>query len=101
MRPVKEMVLGALLGIVVTGSGSWLVFGADKVTRQEMREHVENNSPWARERGGVLSSLRSVEAQVEALRAKLDQVAEAQVQMLVELKLTSQKVDRLLNQKER
>jgi hypothetical protein len=39
-KTVWRTMTSTLLGVVVTGAGAWLVFGANKVTRDEMRAHV-------------------------------------------------------------
>lgn len=96
MKQMRESVFAALLGAVVAGCGSWLMFAQDKITREEMQEHVAQRSPWVIERGEVQSTLRAAALKLEELDTRLRQLVEAQVQLMVELKLTSQKVDRLL-----
>lgn len=100
LAQMKESLFAALLGALVAGCGSWLAFGTDKVTRDEMSRHVADRSPWVLERGEVLSTLRTNGDKLVELESRVRQLLDAQVQLMVEVKLTSQKVDRLLQEKD-
>ncbi len=53
----------ASLGILATGSGSWLVFGADKVSRDEVQKIVERE-------------LKSLHVRFDYLEKRVDQIWE-------------------------
>ena len=79
MKAIRENIFAALLGAVVAGAGGWIAFGRDVVTRQELD-----------------AELGRVESTLAETKTALKQLLEAHVQLMVEVKLTSQKVDRLL-----
>ena len=76
------VVIAALLGMVVAGSGFWLALGRETVTRDEVVEIVRTQSPYLQDRG-VLTRLEShvtalainvnvLASQVAALQATIE-----------------------------
>jgi hypothetical protein len=101
---VMKIVLSSTLAIIVTGAGSWMVFGHEKVTRPEMETYVEKylsqNSPWKNERGEITSAQKRNTENIAALSSSVSALVKAQTDTTVELRVLVERVEMLLRGKE-
>lgn len=81
----------ALFSAMLTGFGTWLIFGKDSVSRPEMEKYVQENSPWARDRGHVIEASAAQRALSVETTAKLQSVIVAQAR--AETKLDAMRDD--------
>jgi len=88
--------LAATLSIIVTGAAAWLVFGQDKVTRAEMVDYVNTQTPWLRERGEIQSAISQNAESLANLKHNVDALVHAQQELLVEQRILVTKFDAYL-----
>ena len=88
-----KIALGVMASMIVTGATAWLVFGADKVTRNEMVNYVQTQSLWSSERGEVFSTLRNQSEDIGELKALVSTLAQSSTDLLVEQRVLVTKLD--------
>jgi hypothetical protein len=96
MKNIQQTLTGALLSALITGAGCWLVFGADKISREEMEEYVREQAPWVRERGLITASIEQNGKSVAKIERAVEKILAAQQQLIVEQRVLVTKVDELL-----
>ena len=101
MNKILTVTVGVLVSMVITGAAAWLVFGQDKVTRGEMIDYVQNQSPWIVDRGEIRSNIRTNTSHVEKLGASIDKLVAAQRELLVEQRVLVSKFDQLVEENSR
>lgn len=93
-----KIALATLLATVVTGASAWLAFGQDKVTRDEMRWYSENQSPWTRDKGEVMSQVKTSQTMGSRLETTVDKLAAQVSELVAEQRVLNEKISRLLNE---
>lgn len=59
MKHVWQTIAGVLASALLTGAGCWMVFGQDTVSRAEMFNYVQAQSPWIIDRGAIQAGQRN------------------------------------------
>lgn len=99
MKDVLKIAVAALLATLLTGAAAWVTFGADKVTRVEMKDYVDTRTPWIRDRGEIQSAIRGNTRNIDRLQQVCDKMVNAQQQLLVEQRVLINRVDALVDDK--
>ena len=92
-----KIALTACLGIIVTGATAWLVFGQDKITRGEMVEFVNKQTPWVLERGQIQGAISRNTQTATELGKQVTALVQAQHQLVVEQRVLVTKFDAYLD----
>lgn len=90
-----------LAGILVTGAAAWLVFGQDKITRDELIEYVSLYTPWQVERGEVIAEIAANAKAIGDLQTIVTHLASQQGNLLTEQRVLVSRVDTLVTELER
>lgn len=94
---VWQTLTGILFSAILTGSGCWLLFGSDAVTRNEMTNYVQSQSPWVRERGEISAGIKSNQTSISKIETAVDRLITSQQELIVEQRVLITKVDELLD----
>lgn len=64
---LMRMVVALLLGVVISGLGSYVVFVSHSVTRADVSEMIQNQDPYVLDRSQIRAQLIEQSAQLQAL----------------------------------
>lgn len=90
------MLATTLAGSMLTGVAAWLVFGQDKVDRDEMVTYVQTQSPWVMQRGEIQASVKHNSDQLKDLQASVQTLVDVQHALLVEQRVLVTRFDEYL-----
>jgi len=93
---IVELCLAALVGIVLTGAAAWMVFGQDKVTREEMLDYVQHQAPWIMERGTIGEHIKTNSQNIHRLEVIADKMVTSQQSLIVEQRVLLTKFEQLM-----
>lgn len=96
MHAVGQIILTVTLSALMTGAGFVLLYSTRTVSRAEVTQQIENESPWAREAGTVKTKIRSNERQIEKLESALSTLTATQHRLTVDVRVLVEKVNQLL-----
>jgi hypothetical protein len=99
-RLIMPVVLSVLSSTVVTGVAAWLTLGRHAVTRTELVEYVQDQSPWLRDRGRLQVLMEAQGKNIDKLTVAVESLIRAQQQLLVEQRVLGTRFESLLKTQE-
>lgn len=95
-EPLK-IIVSVMAAAILTGASAWMVFGQDKVTRPDMVDYVQHNSPWVISRGEIGAAIKGNIDSIAKLERICERLIVAQQQLVVEQRVMVTKVEALLD----
>ena len=79
-----KLIASIALSCIVTGAAAWMTFGRDKICRSEMVDYVQNQAPWAKERGEIMAEIKLNSRHIKELTDSVKELVTSQHAMLIE-----------------
>jgi len=105
---IWQLLVSIMASSMLTGTGAWLVFGMNTVSKADMVEYVQNQTPWVRDRGLITSDVNKNSKEISHLKDLIEKSALSQNQLVIEQRVLvtkfedlKEKIDNLIKKLEK
>jgi hypothetical protein len=96
---VTDMLVSGMGAALLTGATAWMVFGGDKVSRQEMVAFLDTSGSWNREKGAFELEIKTNKETLARLEGIIEKLAATEQQLVTEQRVLVEQVNRLISGK--